>query len=56
MYSRTGFNLLATAYSYANSTIVAESDSNIVWYDYDKLRKCDPGNEAWAVVEGRIRK
>ncbi|KIM90194.1 hypothetical protein PILCRDRAFT_811916 [Piloderma croceum F 1598] len=53
--SRTEFKLPATAYSYAQSAIVAESDSVTVWYDYDKLRKCDPGDEAWAVIKGRIR-
>jgi len=53
--SQTEFNLHATAYSYAQSAIVAESKCVTVWYDYDTLRKCDPGEEAWTVVKGRIR-
>jgi hypothetical protein len=53
--SRTEFNVHATAYSYAQSAVVAESDSVIVWYDYDTLKKCNPGEEAWAVLKGRIK-
>jgi len=53
--SRTEINPHAAAYSYAQSAIVAESNSIIVWYDYNTLKKCDPGAEAWAVVKGRIR-
>jgi hypothetical protein len=48
--SRTEFNLEALAYSLAQRMIVARSDSVIVWYDYDRLQKCDPGDEAWDVL------
>ena len=37
-------------YSYSQQAVVAESDSELVWYDYEKLEKCDPGLEAWGVV------
>ncbi|EIN06231.1 Thioesterase/thiol ester dehydrase-isomerase [Punctularia strigosozonata HHB-11173 SS5] len=53
--SKTHFHVAAAAYSYSQRAIVAESDSVLVWYDYDKLRKCDPGQQARDVVMGRIR-
>ena len=37
-------------YSYSQQEVVAESDSELVWYDYENLRKCDPGPETWGVV------
>lgn len=49
------FNVAAVAYSHAQRAVVADSDSVIVWYDYDKLRKCDPGEESRQVIWGRIR-
>ncbi|KAH7905064.1 HotDog domain-containing protein [Hygrophoropsis aurantiaca] len=52
--SRTSFRLSAVAYSYAQRAIVADSDSVIVWYDYDKLTKCDPGERAWMVLRDRV--
>jgi len=48
--SRTQFALAAALYSYTQQRVVADSESTIVWYDYDKLRKCDPGDEAWRVL------
>jgi hypothetical protein len=51
---KSHFNLAAVAYSYSQGAVVAESDSVIVWYDYDKLRKCDPGEEARNVVWKRL--
>ncbi|THH16688.1 hypothetical protein EW146_g3991 [Bondarzewia mesenterica] len=48
--SRTQFLLHATAWSYAQRNVVATSTSVITWYDYDHLRKCDPGDETWAPV------
>lgn len=51
---KTHFNVIAAAYSYAQQKIVTESDSVLVWYDYDKLRKCDPGPEVRAVLERRM--
>lgn len=52
---RTQFLLHATAYSYAQGSIVADSTSVITWYDYDNLRKCDPGDEAWAPILERMK-
>ena len=49
--SRTQFTLATVAYSYAQQTIVADSEGVIVWYDYDTLKKCDPGDEAWRVLK-----
>jgi len=43
---KTHFNLAGAVWSYAQRRIVTECDSVIVWYDYDKLAKCDPGPEA----------
>ncbi|KAI0050981.1 hypothetical protein FA95DRAFT_1555024 [Auriscalpium vulgare] len=53
--ARTQFYLHATAYSYAQQAIVADSTSVITWYDYDKLTKCDPGDENWAPVLARVK-
>ena len=49
--SRTQFILGAAAYSYAQQALVADSEGVIVWYDYDSLKKCDPGDEAWRVLK-----
>ena len=48
--SRTQFVLAAAAYSYAQQAIVADSEGVFVWYDYDILKKCDPGDETWRVL------
>ncbi|KAF9224159.1 hypothetical protein BS17DRAFT_732946 [Gyrodon lividus] len=48
--SRTQFTLAAGAYSYAQRAVVADSEGVIVWYDYDRLKKCDPGDDAWRVL------
>ncbi|KAH7890984.1 Thioesterase/thiol ester dehydrase-isomerase [Phlebopus sp. FC_14] len=48
--SRTQFTLAAPVYSYSQQAIVADSESVVVWYDYDRLKKCDPGDEAWQVL------
>lgn len=42
-------------YSYSQQAVVAESDSEQVWYDYESLRKCNPGPEAWGVVLRHMR-
>lgn len=55
-HSRTEFHVAATAYSFAQRAIVAESNSTLVWYDYDTLKKCDPGDEIWGVLKDRIEK
>jgi len=51
---KTHFSVLAVAYSYAQRRIVTESDSVLVWYDYERLMKCDPGAEVRAVLEKRM--
>ncbi|KAI0322788.1 HotDog domain-containing protein [Amylostereum chailletii] len=52
---RTQFYLDATAYSFAQHAVVADSTSVITWYDYDKLSKCDPGDALWAPVWARMK-
>ena len=52
---KTHFHLKGAVWSYAQRRIVTTCDSVLVWYDYDKLAKCDPGEEARRVLERRIR-
>ncbi|KAI0091567.1 HotDog domain-containing protein [Irpex rosettiformis] len=52
--AKTHFHCLAVAWSYSQRRIVTESDSVLVWYDYDKLAKCNPGEEALEALERRI--
>jgi len=54
-HARTQFLLHAEAFSYAQRTIVADSTSVVTWYDYDKLAKCDPGDDYWAPILARIK-
>ncbi|KAG2143794.1 HotDog domain-containing protein, partial [Suillus bovinus] len=49
--SRTHFTLNAALYSYEQQAVVADSDSVLVWYDYDSLRKCDPGDDTWRIMK-----
>ncbi|KAJ8586164.1 hypothetical protein M405DRAFT_373664 [Rhizopogon salebrosus TDB-379] len=49
--SRTQFTLNAALYSYSQQAIVADSDGTLVWYDYDNLKKCDPGVRAWDILK-----
>jgi hypothetical protein len=49
--SRTQFTLNAALYSYSQQAIVADSDGTLVWYDYDSLKKCDPGVRAWDILK-----
>jgi len=53
-HPRFHFNCQAAIYSYSQQAVVAESDSELVWYDYEKLKKCDPGPEAWGVVMRQV--
>lgn len=53
--SRTQFTLNAVLYSYAQQAVVADSDSVLVWYDYDSLRKCDPGDDTWHIMKAASR-
>ncbi|OAX37106.1 hypothetical protein K503DRAFT_801505 [Rhizopogon vinicolor AM-OR11-026] len=49
--SRTQFTLNAVLYSYSQQAIVADSDGAFVWYDYDTLKKRDPGDAAWDILK-----
>ena len=53
--ARTHFFMAGAIWSYAQRRIVTESDSVLVWYDYDRLAKCDPGEAARAVIERRMK-
>ncbi|KAF8809535.1 hypothetical protein BYT27DRAFT_7136205 [Phlegmacium glaucopus] len=48
------FHAAASAYSLAQNAFVTHSTDTLVWYDYDKLKKCDPGERAWQVLQGRM--
>ncbi|RDB18563.1 hypothetical protein Hypma_000240 [Hypsizygus marmoreus] len=50
------FRVTASAYSLTQRAFVAHSHEALVWYDYDKLRKCDPGEAVRDVVWGRAKK
>ncbi|KAI0682176.1 hypothetical protein BC835DRAFT_1424747 [Cytidiella melzeri] len=52
--AKTHFHCLAVAWSHKQQRIVTESDSVLVWYDYDKLTKCSPGEKALQALERRI--
>ncbi|KAI0343357.1 hypothetical protein BDW22DRAFT_1394336 [Trametopsis cervina] len=52
--AKTHFHCLAVAWSFNQRRIVTESDSVLVWYDYDKLAKCNPGEKALQALERRI--
>lgn len=52
---KTHFHMKAVAWSYAQRRIVTESDSVLVWYDYDRLAKCSPGEDMLRVLDGRMR-
>ncbi|TFY56840.1 hypothetical protein EVJ58_g7392 [Rhodofomes roseus] len=51
---KTHFYLKGAVWSYAQRRIVTECDSVLVWYNYDKLAKCDPGEEARVALKGRM--
>jgi hypothetical protein len=53
-WPRSHFHLVGAIWSCAQRAVVTESDSAIVWYDYDKLKKCDPGVEAREAIWRRI--
>lgn len=52
---KTHFHVMGAIYSYSQRRIVTESDSVLVWYDYDRLTKCDPGEEAQRILQRRMR-
>lgn len=45
----------AKAYSVRQQAFVATANEVLVWYDYDKLQKCDPGDRIRDIVRNRIR-
>ncbi|KAG6878886.1 hypothetical protein C0992_006899 [Termitomyces sp. T32_za158] len=47
-------NVTASAYSIAQQATVATSREALVWYDYDRLRKCVPNEDMQAVISGRM--
>ncbi|TDL23708.1 hypothetical protein BD410DRAFT_786972 [Rickenella mellea] len=47
------FSNSAILWSYAQRAVVATSESTLVWYDYDTLKKCDPGEKTHAALRGR---
>jgi len=51
---RTHFHFAGAIYSYAQRRVVTTCDSVLVWYDYDKLTKCDPGEKVKEVLARRI--
>jgi hypothetical protein len=53
--ARTQFLLHAGAFSYAQRAVVADSMSVITWYDYDRVAKCDPGDDYWAPIIARMK-
>lgn len=53
--AKTHFGVRGAMWSYAQRQIVTECDSVLVWYDYDRLKKCDPGEAARAVIERRMK-
>jgi hypothetical protein len=52
--SETQFNLIAAAYSCAQRAFVADSEAVLVWYDYDNLKRCDPGEQARSILAKRF--
>jgi hypothetical protein len=51
----TALSVTAKAYSLRQRAFVATSNEVLVWYDYDKLKKCDPGDRIRDIVRNRIR-
>jgi hypothetical protein len=52
---RSTLRVAGSAYSLAQEAFVAHCKEEVVWYDYDRLKKCDPGDRVREVVYGRIR-
>lgn len=52
---RTHFHMKAVAWSYQQRRVVTQSDSVLVWYDYEKLAKCSPGEDMLKVLDGRMK-
>jgi hypothetical protein len=52
--SKSEFGLSAVAYSLAQRAIVTEADEVVVWYDYDRLCKCEPDEHTMEVLARRM--
>lgn len=50
------FFVTGSAYSLTQKAFVAHSKESLVWYDYDILKKCDPGEKAKEILFSRVRK
>ncbi|KAJ3511717.1 hypothetical protein NLJ89_g3935 [Agrocybe chaxingu] len=50
------FHAAASAYSLSQKAFVAHTKEALVWYDYDTLKKCHPGERALEVLWGRVWK
>ncbi|PPQ99244.1 hypothetical protein CVT26_014100 [Gymnopilus dilepis] len=50
------FFVTGSAYSLTQKAFVAHSKESLVWYDYDILKKCDPGEKAKEILCSRVRK
>ncbi|CAA7262064.1 unnamed protein product [Cyclocybe aegerita] len=50
------FHAAASAYSLLQKAFIAHTKEALVWYDYDTLKKCHPGERALEVLWGRVRK
>jgi len=50
----TALSVTGKAYSLGQQAFVATSNEVLVWYDYDKLKKCDPGDRIRDIVRNRI--
>ena len=50
------FHVAASAYSLGQRAFVAHSDEALVWYDYDKPKKCHPGEDVMAMIWKRVKK
>ncbi|CAA7265179.1 unnamed protein product [Cyclocybe aegerita] len=49
------FHVAASAYSLSQKAFVAHTKEALVWYDYDALKKCHPGERALETLWGRVR-
>lgn len=51
----TQIPMKAVIWSYGQRRIVTESDSVLVWYDYDTLTKCVPGQNMLGILNRRAK-
>ena len=51
----TQIPMKAVIWSYSQRRIVTESDSVLVWYDYDTLAKCVPGQDMLSILSRRAK-